>query len=122
MPYLMRPADQADEGGGVVASYADPYQRATIHRDTADQRIDMRAQFKNQVFKPGHNMPTMSLDELAEIEYNDAMGRQAKEQEQERLAGLEDPESEEVMERERKRQSEMADWKDYVPKGRGITQ
>lgn len=63
----------------------------------------------------------MTLDELAESEYNDAMQRQAKDQENERLAAEEDPEDEEVMERERKRQSEMDDWKDYVPKGRGIT-
>jgi len=46
-------------------------------------------------------MPTMSLEELAEIEYADAMERQAKEQEQERLRAEEDPESEEVLERER---------------------
>jgi hypothetical protein len=46
-------------------------------------------------------MPTRTLEDLAEEEYADAMGRQAKEQEQERLQALEDPESEEVLERER---------------------
>lgn len=50
------------------------------------------------------------------------MHRHEKEQEAERLQAEEDPESEEVLERERKKISEMDDWKDYVPKGRGITQ
>jgi hypothetical protein len=37
--------------------------------------INLRDQYKEQVFRPGHNMPTMSLDELAEIEMADAMER-----------------------------------------------
>jgi len=43
--------------------------------------VDIRNQYKNQVFKPGHNMPTRSLEDLAEEEYADAMGRKEKEQE-----------------------------------------
>ena len=66
-------------------------------------------------------MPTKTLEELAEEEYADAMFRQQKEQEAERLAAEEDPESEEVLERERKKASAHDDWKDYVPRGRGIT-
>ena len=34
---------------------------------------------------------------------------------------MEDPESEEVLERERKEKMRMEDWKDNVPKGRGVT-
>lgn len=101
VPYLMRPATEAFGEQGVVNEYQDPNHRVEIHQDTIDERVDIRAQYKNQVFKPGHNMPTMSLEELAEIEYADAMERQAKEQEQERLRAEEDPESEEVLERER---------------------
>lgn len=33
----------------------------------------------------------------------------------------EDPESEEVLERERKKTQSLEDWKDFVPKGRGVT-
>ena len=36
-------------------------------------------------------------------------------------AAMEDPESEEVQERERIKTRDMEDWKDYVPKGRGVT-
>lgn len=34
---------------------------------------------------------------------------------------MEDPESEEILERERHKKMAMEDWADYVPKGRGIT-
>jgi hypothetical protein len=34
----------------------------------------------------------------------------------------EDPESEEVLERERMKAASHDDWKQYVPKGRGVTQ
>lgn len=92
-----------------------------IHKDTIDQRVDLRQQYKNQVFRPGHNMPTKTLEELAEEEYHDAMMRQQQDQEAERLAQMEDPESEEVLERERLKKMQMEDWADFVPKGRGIT-
>ena len=36
-------------------------------------------------------------------------------------AESEDPESEEVLERERQKTMSMEDWKDFVPKGRGVT-
>ena len=52
---------------------------------------------------------------------NDAMERQAKEQEHERAKAMEDPESEEVLERERKKALEFDDYKDYNPKGKGNT-
>ena len=83
--------------------------------------MDLRQQYKDQVFRPGHNMPTKTLEQLAEEEYADAMGRQEKEKALEAERAAEDPDDEEVMERERKRKSEMEDWKDFVPKGRGKT-
>jgi hypothetical protein len=46
-----------------------------IQKDTIDERISMQQQYKNQVFKPGHNMPTKTLEALAEEEYADAMMR-----------------------------------------------
>ena len=49
------------------------------------------------------------------------MERQAKEEEAEALRAQEDPESEEVLERERQKTMEMENWKDGVPKGRGVT-
>jgi hypothetical protein len=35
---------------------------------------------------------------------------------------MEDPDSEAVQERERKKAAAHDDWKDFVPKGRGVTQ
>ena len=121
IPYLMRPANSLDEGGSVVQEYQDVGQRMNIHKDTVDQRVNLRQQYKNQVFRPGHNMPTKTLEELAEEEYHDAMMRQQQDEEAERMAAMEDPESEEVLERERLKKMQMEDWADYVPKGRGIT-
>lgn len=66
-------------------------------------------------------MPTKSLQELAEEEYADAMMRHEQEQAAELARQNEDPESEEVLERERKKTQQLEDWKDYVPKGRGVT-
>lgn len=66
-------------------------------------------------------MPTMSLDELAEIEVRDAMERKRKEDEIEAKQAAEDPDDEEIMERERQRTMEFDDFKDYNPKGRGNT-
>ena len=34
---------------------------------------------------------------------------------------MEDSDDEEVLERERKKTQQLEDWKDYVPKGRGVT-
>ena len=93
-----------------------------IHKDTIDQLVDVRQQYKNQVFRPGHNLPTKTLEELAEEEYQDAMRRQMEDQEQEMKQAMEDPEDEEVLERERKKKMASENWADFVPKGRGITQ
>lgn len=117
----MRPDNIQDEGTSIVQEYQDPNQRMNIHQDTVDERVQIRQQYKNQVFKPGHNMPTMTLEELAEIEVEDALRRQAEDQQREMEYAMEDPESEEVLERERKKAAAHDDWKDFVPKGRGVT-
>ena len=38
-----------------------------------------------------------------------------------KIRANEDPESEEILERERHKQMAKEDWADFVPKGRGIT-
>ena len=44
-PYLMRPSvDQLDLG--IVNEYVDPEQRIVVQHDTADERIDLRSQYK----------------------------------------------------------------------------
>jgi hypothetical protein len=37
--------------------------------------MNVREQYKNQVFKPGHILPTMSIEELADMELSDALAR-----------------------------------------------
>lgn len=83
--------------------------------------VNIRAQYQNQVFKPGHILPTMSIEELAERELADALERQAKDEQMKQQREEEDPDSEEVLERERMKVSAMDDWKDYNPKGAGNT-
>jgi len=51
--------------------------RIVVQNESIDQRLNLRDQYRQQVFQPGHNMPTMSLEELADIEMEDAMRRQA---------------------------------------------
>jgi len=66
-------------------------------------------------------MPTKTLEELADEEYADAMARKEAEDEAEQIKAMEDPDDEEVLERERLKTMQHEDWKDYVPKGRGVT-
>lgn len=58
----MRPTNQEDMGGSVVNAYQDKNQRMEIHKDTIDQMVNLRQQYKDQVFRPGHNMPTKTLE------------------------------------------------------------
>lgn len=51
--------------------------RIVIQNESIDERLNLRDQYTQQVFQPGHNMPTMSLEEFADIEMEDAMRRQA---------------------------------------------
>lgn len=64
----------------------------------------------------------MSIEELADMELADALERQRLDEENKVQRDLEDPDSEEVLERERKKVSSMEDWKDFNPKGSGVTQ
>ncbi len=63
----------------------------------------------------------MSIEQLADMELADALQRQEKDEEMKRQREEEDPDSEEVLERERQKVSAMDDWKDYNPKGSGNT-
>jgi len=66
-------------------------------------------------------LPTKSLEELAEEEYADAMARKEADDEADRIKAMEDPDGEEVLERDRLKKMSHEDWADYVPKGRGVT-
>lgn len=49
------------------------------------------------------------------------MARKEADDEAERIKAMEDPEDEEVLERERLKKMKHEDWADHVPKGRGVT-
>jgi len=55
------------------------------------------------------------------MELADALERQERDKQVEAERANEDPDDEEVLEAQRKKDSEMDDWKDFVPKGRGVT-
>ena len=63
----------------------------------------------------------MSIEEFAEQEVADALRRQSQEEENKQIKENEDPDCEEVLEREREKVSRMDNWKDWNPKGSGIT-
>ena len=60
-----------------------PIERVHVQQDDVNDRMTLKSQYQQQVFQPGHNLPTMSLEQLADIEMADAMERQQKEQENE---------------------------------------
>ena len=68
----------------VVNQYKDPYgatkkiERIQVQQDDVNDRITLRDQYKQQVFQPSHNLPTMSLDELADKEVKEAMEKEER--------------------------------------------
>ena len=60
-----------------------PIERVHVQQDDVNDRMTLKSQYQQQVFQPGHNLPTMSLEQLADIEMADAMERQQKEQQNE---------------------------------------
>jgi len=85
--------------------------------------------FMNGVFKPYHRLPTMTLEEYAELEMQQMEERTKREKEQQSTAtlslnelaekGLEDEDVLHDAAQEKARKWD--DWKDGVPKGSGIT-
>jgi len=76
LPYLMNAgeAQMTQNSGQVVNTYVDPLQaikpveRVVVQQDDVNDRMNLRSQYQQQVFQPGHNLPTMSLEEFADRE------------------------------------------------------
>lgn len=66
----------------MASVYRDPLQaikpvdRIIVQQDDVNDRINLVNQYKQQVFQPGHNLPTMSIEELADMEVADALDRE----------------------------------------------
>lgn len=63
----------------------------------------------------------MTLEEFADMEVDDALERQANQEEMERRKEEEHSSDEDVLEEARQKDTRMDDWKDWNPKGKGIT-
>ena len=53
-----------------------PIDRIQVQNDDVNDRMTLKSQYQKQVFQPGHNLPTMSLEELGDMELADALERQ----------------------------------------------
>jgi len=60
-----------------------PMEVTRITKDSHGQLQIKREEIRSTVFRPGWNLPTMSLEELGEREYQDAMERDARQKEAE---------------------------------------
>lgn len=49
-----------------------------MRNEDINDRMNLKNQYQQQVFQPGHNLPTMSLEEFADQEMADALERQAR--------------------------------------------
>ncbi len=137
--------------GAAGGQRADPRVRAKKEREREAQRIRdyenrpglslthigpdgsvRKEQLKAQVFRPGWRQPTMSLDELAEIEVRDAVARKARQDAAEasddrpgmkmkelEAAGKED--DLELVDKATQRDRQWDNWKDMNPRGYGVT-
>mmetsp|Transcript_1517 Transcript_1517/g.5194 ORF Transcript_1517/g.5194 Transcript_1517/m.5194 type:complete len:340 (-) Transcript_1517:38-1057(-) len=85
--------------------------------------LSYREQVKKDVFKPRSNGPTMSLEEYAQHEMQDAQERSEREracrQKEKEEHELIEQEDEDAWERKRKKDAAWDDWKDANPKGQG---
>lgn len=102
-----------------------------ISQDSATgQLLFKREEIRSKVFQPGWSQPTMSLEELGEREYQDAMEREARQKQAESNRanqprrydelvkdGLED--NAELVDASAKLDRDWDDWKDQNPRGSG---
>ncbi len=104
LPYLVSPQSGMDLESNVIQEYIDPMRKYKpidqifVRNEDINDRMTLRSQYQKQVFQPGHNLPTMSIEELADMEVADALARQEKDKEREAAQALEDPDDEEVLE------------------------
>ena len=102
-----------------------------ISQDAATGQLRFkREEIRSKVFQPGWNQPTMSLEELGDREYQEAMEREARQKQAEAEQvhqpkkyedlvrdGLED--NAELVDASAKLDRDWDDWKDQNPRGSG---
>ncbi|KXZ46089.1 hypothetical protein GPECTOR_47g365 [Gonium pectorale] len=117
-----RPGPSAGSGGldgpDDVAKAALLARLRDICRDLDGNR---KEQMRRDVFKPGHILPTMTVEEAGEIEHREAMEREERQRRQEekeraRRAALD---SDEEDAEDKAQQRARDDWRDAHPRGYG---
>ena len=130
--------DSAERSAGEAGDErVDPARRAgegdrkglsVVHLDKGvDGRVvERRERIKADIFRPYHNLPTMSLAEFADQEMREAMEREERQRNApapprrtEHLERDGDEDDHALEEDGRRRQAEWDDWKDANPKGIG---
>ncbi|KAF0687295.1 Aste57867_20961 [Aphanomyces stellatus] len=104
-----------------------PVQGQGIEVTHINPKMEMKREvIKGSVFQPGHRLPTMSLEEYADRELDDALARQEKEKNApagpRRIEQLEEDGDEDnlaLVEEATYRDRSWDDWKDANPKGIG---
>ncbi len=56
--------------------------------------MGLKTQYQQQVFQAGHTLPTMSIEELADMEVEDALAREAQQKQMEAMREAEDSDDE----------------------------
>jgi len=85
---------------------------------------DPRAIVRENVFKPGWNLPTVSIEQAAEIDYQEMIQREAREKEAERKKSeklVKEYGDDEEEAKELKKTRDFDDFKDQNPRGSGNT-
>jgi len=109
---------------------AKPLQLTHITKDAAGRLQVKRDEIRSKVFRPGWNQPTMTLEELGEREYQQAIEREERQKQAESQRanaprryedlvrdGMED--NAELVDASAKLDREWDDWKDANPRGSG---
>jgi hypothetical protein len=107
-----------------------PLQLTHITKDGTGKIQVKRDEIRSKVFRPGWNQPTMSLEELGDREYQQAMEREERQRQAEAgrenqprryeellRDGMED--NAELVDASAKLDSDWDDWKDQNPRGSG---
>jgi len=76
-------------------------ERIVVQHDDINDRTELRNQYKQQVFQPHFELPTMTLEEFADMEVEDALDRQKKQEEMEKMIEEQESDDEDVLEEKR---------------------
>lgn len=120
--------DTSSSSSSVVATYDQTQQRPTTTTNTRSNLVVRREILRDGVFRPDHNLPTMSLEEFARRELEEAKRREERQKnapkESRRYEHLHrdgDEDDERLADEATMKDREWDNWKDDNVKGAGVT-